>query len=569
MTPIVECVPNISEGRDQAVLDKVAAAVRAVEGVRLLDVDPGKATHRTVFTFVGAPAAVQEAAFQLVKTTQALVDMRKHSGEHPRQGATDVCPFVPVANCTLEDCAGWARETGRRIAEELGIPVYLYGEAASSPERRPLAVVRQGEYEALESKLAGKLPPDFGPTAFTESVARSGATQVGARPFLIAYNITLASRDRKKALDIAFDLRESGRSKRESYPDGPIVRNPDGSPVKVAGKLKEVAGIGWYVEEYGAAQVSFNLTNYAVTPIHVAFDEVCDEAAKRGVRVTGSELVGLVPLDAILEAGRHYLRRAGKSTGVSETELVHTAVRSLGLDDLAPFDPNERIIEYAIRDRGDSLVEKSCRGFVDELASDSPAPGGGSVAALAGALGCGLASMVGALTHGRYGQEDDWGVMERVGVDAQAAKAWFLDAVDRDTDAFNGLMAAMRIKATTDAEKAAKAEASERATRDATQVPLDTLERCRTSLGLASLAGDHGNPNAVSDAGVAAAMLLAAAEGAAMNVMINLAGIRDAAWRDATATKANETLAAVRTEARAIIDRVNDKLAADLARSGS
>lgn len=564
MNAIVECVPNISEGRDQKVLDAVRAAVEAVDGVRVLDVDPGRATHRTVFTFVGAPEPVKEAAFQLVKTTQSLVDMRQHAGEHPRHGATDVCPFVPVANCTLEDCAIWARETGQRIGDELGIPVYLYGQAASSDDRRLLANVRQGEYEALRTKIEGALPPDFGPTEWSESVARSGAVSVGARPFLIAYNVTLNTRDRKKAMDIAFDVRESGRSKRESYPDGKIFRHPDGSPVKIPGKLKAVAGVGWYIEEYGAAQVSVNLTDYTVTPIHVLFDTVCEEAEKRGLRVTGSELVGLVPLDSLLEAGRHYLRKAGKSTGVSEAEIVHTAIRSLGLSELAPFEPEERIIEYAIRDRGDSLMSMTCRDFTEELASDSPAPGGGSVAALSGALGCGLASMVGALTHGKFGLEGAWEAMEDAGVRAQEAKDWFLAAVDRDTDAFNVMMDAMRIKAATDAEKAAKAKALESATRGATMVPFEVLERCRDSLALAASTAKYGNPNAVSDAGVAASMLRSAAEGAAMNVMINLAGIEDLGWVEEMSAQTKAILAEVRDESSAIIDRVNEKLESDL-----
>ena len=561
MDPIVECVPNISEGRDSKVLEAVAAVVEAVDGVRLLDMDPGQATNRTVFTFVGPPAPVQEAAFQLVKTTRSLVDMRNHKGEHPRQGATDVCPFVPVAGCTREDCAVWAREVGRRIGEELGIPVYLYGEAASSEERKKLAFVRAGEYDGLRAKLeAGQVLPDFGPREWSESVARSGATQVGARPFLVAYNITLNTRDRKKASDIALTIRESGRSKRTSYPDGEIIRNPDGSPVKIPGMLPEVAGVGWYIEEYGAAQVSCNLTDYKVTSIHKVFDTVCDEAAKRGLRVTGSELVGLVPLDSLLDAGRHYLARAGKTTGVSEAELVHTAVRSLGLSDIGTFDPSRGIIEYAIRDRSGSLMERTCRAFTEELASDSPAPGGGSVAALSAALGCGLAAMVGSLTHGRPGQEDDWAVMEEVGIKAQALKDAFLDDVDRDTDAFNRLMDAFRMKAATDEARAAKEAAVQAATRGATEVPLEVLARIREALDLAEKAAKHGNPNARSDAGVAGAMFRAGAEGAAMNVLINLAGITDKTWARDRADRASALLDEVRKEAGAVEEAVMEKL---------
>jgi len=564
MDPIVECVPNISEGRDRKVLDAVAAAVESVDGVKLLDMDPGQATHRTVFTFVGPPDPVKEAAFRLVETTQSLVDMRTHKGEHPRQGATDVCPFVPVRDCTLEDCARWAREVGERLGNELGIPVYLYGEAASSEERKLLATVRAGEYEGLEAKLAGgSLAPDFGPTEWSESVARSGATQVGARPFLIAYNVTLNTRDRKKAMDIAFDIRESGRSKREWYPDGKIFRHPDGSPVKIPGKLKGVAGIGWYIEEYGAAQVSVNITDYRTTSIQTVFDTVCEEATKRGLRVTGSELVGLVPLDALLDAGRHYLRKTKKSTGVSEAELVHTAVLSLGLNDVSPFDPEKSIIEYAIRDRSGSLVELTCRGFADELASDSPAPGGGSVAALSGALGAGLASMVGALTHGRPGQDDDWAEMEETGVRAQAEKDWYLEAVDRDTDAFNRLMDAFRIKAKTDEAVAAKEKAVQEATRGATEIPFAVLERCRDSLALAESCLRRGNPNALSDAGVSAAMFRAGAEGAAMNVLINLAGLADKAYVREMADRARAILEEVRAQSDAVVAKVNEKLVRD------
>ncbi|MBN2490696.1 MAG: glutamate formimidoyltransferase [Planctomycetes bacterium] len=562
MDPIVECVPNISEGRDRRVIDAVADAVRSVDGVRLLDVDPGRATNRTVYTFVGPPEAVKEAAFRLVRTTQSLVDMRTHQGEHPRQGATDVCPLVPVRDCTLADCAAWARQLGRRIGDELGIPVYLYGEAASSEPRRLLANVRAGEYEGLPSKLAaGRMPPDFGPSTWNETVARAGATQVGARAFLVAYNVTLNTRDRKKANDIAFAIRESGRAKRTSYPDGEIVRHPDGTAVKIPGRLKGVAAVGWYIEEYGAAQVSVNITDHHVTPVHTVFDTVEEEAAKRGLRVTGSELVGLVPLDAMLAAGRHYLRKAGKTAGVSEAELVHTAVRSLGLADVRPFDASKSIIEYAIRDRSRSLVEKTCRGFADELASDSPAPGGGSVAALSGALGCALVAMVGALTHGRAGQEDDWSAMEELGVRAQAAKDWFLDAVDRDTDAFNRLMDALRIKARTPAETAAKDAAVAAATRGAIDVPLQVLERCRESLALVEAALGRGNPNALSDVGVAAALLQAGAEGAAMNVLINLGGVKEAAWAKETAGRVDAITGDLRRAADAVVEKVRRQLA--------
>jgi glutamate formiminotransferase/formiminotetrahydrofolate cyclodeaminase len=554
MEQIVECVPNISEGRDQAVLDAVKAAVEAVDGVRLLDVDSGRATNRTVFTFVGAPEAVQEAAFQLVRTTQALVDMREHQGEHARQGATDVCPFVPVRGCSLEECANWARETGRRIGEELGIPVYLYGAAALSEERQSLPYLRAGEYEGLRAKLeGGELEPDFGPSEWSDVVARAGATVVGARPFLIAYNVNLNTRDKKKANDIALSVRERGRVQREFYPDGPILRVTDGTARRVPGILGAVAGVGWYIEEYGAAQVSMNLTDYATTGLHTAFDTVREEARKRGLRVTGSELVGMVPLEALLEAGAHFLQQAGRTRGVSEEEVVHTAIRSLGLSELAPFVPEERIVEYAIRDREGSLVEMTCREFADELSGDSPAPGGGSVAALSGALGSALTSMVAALTHGRREYEASWLQIEAVGMRAQALKEFFLEAVDRDTHAFNAVMDAFRIRARSDQEKASKAEAVQLAMRGAIEVPLAVLERCVEAIDLAATAVEHGNPSARSDAGVAAAMFRAGAQGAAMNVLINLAEITDTDFVAGTTATTRQLLNEVEKSADRIV----------------
>ncbi|MEE2876198.1 MAG: glutamate formimidoyltransferase [Candidatus Neomarinimicrobiota bacterium] len=522
MSKIVECVPNFSEGQNQGVIDAIGAAIASVEGVALLDVDPGQATNRTVVTFVGSPKAVAEAAFQGIAKATELIDMRNHSGEHARMGATDVCPFVPVRGATLKDCVKIAKSVGERVAEELSIPVFLYESAASTPDRTNLATVRSGEYEGLSEKLKDpQWKPDFGMGEFNP---KSGAIAIGARQFLIAYNVNLNTRDRKLATDIALDIREAGRAKRDS--DGKIIRDEGGSAVKVPGLLKACKAVGWEIEEYGKAQVSINLTDYTVTPIHAAFEAVREGARKRGLRVTGSELVGLLPLEAMLITGGYYLSSQGKTTGVAESELVYAAVESLGLNDVSPFNPEERIVEYRLANRG-VLVSKTVTEFSNDLSSDSPAPGGGSVSALMGVLGAALVSMVAALTHSKKGIEDLRREMEALGGRAQNLRDRLTSLVDEDTDAFNGVMAAFRIKKRTDDEKQARHEAIQAATMGATQVPMEVCRLCLETIKLSQLAVDKGNPNSVSDAAVAAEAALAGLRGARLNVLINLDGIDD------------------------------------------
>ncbi len=524
MKQLVECVPNISEGKDRAVIDAVTAVLGEVEGVRLLDVDPGADTNRTVITFIGPPAGVEEAAFRLVARAAQLIDMSRHHGAHPRHGATDVLPFVPVRGVTMDDCVAIARRVGGRIGEQLGIPVYLYEEAALREERRNLAHCRQGEYEALPEKLGKpEWKPDYGPDAFTPAVARTGATNVGARQFLVAYNVNLNSRSKPLAHDIAMDIREAGRARRDA--EGRVVKDAGGQTVMVPGALKAVKAVGWFIPAYDRAQISINLVNLGVTLPHEAFDEVCRQAERRGIRVTGSELVGLIPEAALLAAGRHYLRRGGQSAGVPRRQLVETAIQSLGLRDLAPFDPAQKIVEAAAGAGDGPLVRLSLREFTDELSTDSPAPGGGSVAALCGAQAAALAAMVGNLTVGRKGYEP---VQERVmaiAEECQEIKDAFLAAIDEDTDAFNGVMAAMRLPKGTDEQKRERELAVAAATRDATRVPLGVLERVPGLLALVAEIARIGNANSLSDAGVAALCARAAAEGAYYNVLINLGAL--------------------------------------------
>ena len=514
---LIECVPNFSEGRDRAVIDAIAAAISAVPGALLLDVDPGAATNRTVVTFVGGPEAVEEAAFRAIKTAAGLIDMTRHRGEHPRMGATDVCPFIPIQGATMEDCVAIATRLGRRVGAELGIPVYLYEAAATRPDRKSLADIRKGEYEGLADKLKdASFAPDFGPARFH---ARSGATVIGAREFLIAYNVNLNTRDKKLANAIAQAIREAGKNK----------RNPDGTTTTVPGRFRECRAVGWYIEEFGRAQVSINLTNHRVTAPHDVFDAVCEEAAKLGLRVTGSELVGLIPRDALLTAGDHYLGKQGKTSGVPEKERIHSAMLSLGLSDLAPFDPQLKVIEYRYAGAPKGLVAMSLRDFADELSSNSPAPGGGSVAALCGALSASLSAMVAALTWSKSGMESTRPAMQAAGSDAQSLKDWFLDAVERDTAAFNAVLAAARMPKRSPDEIAARGAALELANQGAAKVPLDVLEATIRALELALRVAKDGNPSSVSDAGVAGACGLAAAEGAALNVRINAPSLTDRA----------------------------------------
>ncbi|MBN1631467.1 MAG: glutamate formimidoyltransferase [Thermoleophilia bacterium] len=556
MRKLVECVPNISEGRDRAVIDAVTGEVETVEGVTLLDVDPGADTNRTVITFVGDPDGVVEAAFRLIRKASELIDMTVHSGEHPRQGATDVCPFVPVSGVTMDDCVELANRLGKRVGEELGIPVFLYEHAAKKPDRRSLADIRVGEYEAWPNKLGKpEWQPDYGPNEF---IPRTGAVVIGAREFLIAYNVNVNSRDKKLAHQIALDIREKGRLQRDE--EGNLVRDDDGNKIRADGLLQACRAVGWIIEEYGQAQVSINLTDYHVTSVHQAFDTCCEVGAKYGLRVTGSEIVGLVPLEAMLMAGRYYLEKQGRWSGVSEKELVHIAIKSLGLNDVAPFNPREKIIEYAVGGRKNALVDLTCVGFADELASESPAPGGGSVASLCGSLAAALAAMVATLTEGKKGYEEAQADLAEVAAKGHRLKDEFLADVDRDTDAFNDLMAAMRMKKKTDEEKAARDEAMRVATEGATRIPLGVLERSIPVLELAAIAAEKGNQNSLSDAGVAALAARTCAVGAYYNVLINLKGLEASDFTRETRTRAEEALKKACQLSDAVTGGVEEKL---------
>ena len=525
MDRIVECVPNFSEGRDRPKIDAIVDAMRAVAGVTVLDVDPGADTNRTVVTLVGTPDDVVEAAFRGIAEAAKRIDMAAHRGAHPRMGATDVCPFIPVRGVTMEDCAGLARRLGRRVGEELGLPVYLYGRAAATPARASLADVRAGEYEGLPAREGRpEWKPDFGPFKFPRA---TGAIAVGAREFLIAYNVNLNTRSRALAHDLALSIREAGRRQRDA--SGKAVRDANGDFVMVPGRFKECRAVGWTLPEHGLAQVSINLTDYRVTSLHDVFDALSEAAARGGLRATGSEIVGLVPMEAVRRAGAHYLRKQGVTAGVPERDLVHAAVRSLGLSDLFPFDPDEKILELKLRRTG-LLVDRGVAAFVDELSSDSPAPGGGSAASLMGALSSALSSMVAALTVGRKGSEAAWERMKALGEEAQALKEAFTADVDRDNDSFRDLQAASRLPKSTPAEESARTHAVREATRHATAVPLGVLERSVRAAELAAEVAANGNPNSRSDAGVAALAARACAEGAYYNVLINLAGFDDAEW---------------------------------------
>ncbi len=534
MKKLVECVPNFSEGRDQQKIDKIVNQMAAVSGITVLDVDPGADTNRTVVTIVGEPEAVGEAAFQGIKCASEILDMSQQTGTHPRMGATDVCPFIPVSGVTDEECIELSKQVGQRVGDELGIPVYLYEKSAQSDDRIKLPDIRKGEYEGLAEKLKDpKWKPDFGPATLH---VKAGATVMGCREFLIAYNINLNTKDHRLATDIAFELREAGRSKRIPNPnsknllDGEIVRHEDGKPVKVPGLFKDIKGIGWYVDAFNRAQISINFNNYKVSTIHDVFDAACKLAEERGIRVTGSELVGLIPLEAMIMAGKHYLKKQNRSIGVPIADIVECAVQSLGLNDVAHFDPKEKIIDYAVREENRPLMSMTGTGFVEELSTNSPAPGGGSVSALAGALGAGLSSMVAALTHEKKEMLDSKPEMDEIGVEAQTLKDRLSFLVDEDTNAFNKVMDANRLPGTTDEEQKAKAEALDAANKYAIEVPIETAGLCYRVIELADVLVEKGNPNSVSDAGVAAEVALAGVSGACMNVLINLPGVDDEAY---------------------------------------
>lgn len=562
---IVECVPNFSEGRDKKIIKQITDEIEAVDGVRLLDVDPGEATNRTVVTFVGSPDAVAEAAFKAVAKAGELIDMRLHHGAHPRIGATDVLPIVPVSGITLEECAEIARRLARRIAEELAIPCYCYEAAAFKPERRNLAVCRKGEYEAIAERITDPAEsPDFGARPMDERVARTGCTVVGARDFLIAVNFNLNTTSTRRANAVAFDVREKGRPEREGNPiTGKIKLDADGKKIMRPGTLKATKAIGWYIEEYGIAQVSMNITNIGITPLHKAFDEVCRCAALRGLRVTGTEIVGLVPERSLLDAGRHYLRMQHRSTGVPKADIMKIAVKSLGLDDLRPFNPQEKVIEYLLDADAETekqLTSMSVKGFADETARESPAPGGGSVSAYMGALGASLATMVANLSAHKAGWDDRWEEFSRWADKGIELQAELLHLVDADTEAFNGIMAALSMPKGNDEEKRLRAEAIEQATENAAQVPLETMKCACKVFEVCRAMAIEGNPNSVTDAGVGALAARSAVLGAGLNVKINAAGLADKARAAELIAEAEKIAAEAIEKENEILKLVNDKI---------
>ncbi|HNX65563.1 MAG TPA: glutamate formimidoyltransferase [Bacteroidales bacterium] len=546
---IIECVPNFSEGRDMNIIKQITDAIESVDGVRLLDVDPGKDTNRTVVTFVGSPEKVCEAAFLAVKKASEVIDMSKHSGAHPRMGATDVCPLVPVSGITMEETVAYARGLAERIGRELSIPVYCYEEAAFSEKRKNLATVRSGEYEGLEKKLSdAEWKPDFGPALFN---ARTGAVIVGARDFLVAYNVNLNTTSTRRANAIAFDIRERGRE----------VKDKDGKVTVIPGSLKAVKAIGWYIPEYGIAQISINLTNIGITPMHIAFDEVCKKANERGLRATGSELVGLVPLKAILDAGRYFLHKQQRSAGVSDEELIKIAVKSMGLDELRPFKPEEKIIEYLLRDTSEKrLVDMTLTDFVWETSSESPAPGGGSVSATMGALGSALGTMVANLSSHKRGWDDRWKEFSDIAEEGVIIQHRLLSLIDEDTNAFNLIMKAFELPRRTDEEKGRRTAAIEQATLVATKVPLDVMKESFKSYELLKKMVETGNPNSITDAGVGVLATTACIRGAGLNVRINAAGLKDKNAAGLLIDEANQIEnKALKTE-KEIIDIVNSKI---------
>lgn len=563
MKQLIECVPNFSEGRNLDIIKQITDEIETVEGISLLDVDPGASTNRTVVTFVGEPADVMEAAFRGIRKAQELIDMRGHHGDHPRFGATDVCPFVPVANISMEETAEFARQLAKRVGTELGIPVFCYENSAFKEERRNLANCRQGEYEALKERICTKeWKPDFGPNKFTESVAKSGASAIGARDFLIAVNYNLNTTSTRRANAIAFDVREKGRKKREGNPiTGKIVKDENGNPVMIPGTLKGTKAIGWYIKEYGVAQVSMNITNTRLTPLHVAFEEVCKKAAARGIRVTGTEIVGLVPKAALIDAADYFLAKQQRSLGIDEPEKMKIAIKSLGLDDLKPFNPEEKVIEYMIADKsGNRLVDMTCEGFANETASESPAPGGGSISAYMGALGAALGTMVANLSAHKPGWDGKWNYFSEVAVKGQRIKEELIGLVDEDTNAFNKIMNAFGLPKGTDEEKAARKQAIQEATKYATEVPFRTVKRSFDVFEICELMIKKGNPNSVTDAAVGVLCAEAAVTGAYMNVKINASSLEDKEFSNQIVAEAREYLMKARRNKQRLINLVDKRL---------
>ena len=563
---IIECVPNFSEGRNAETIKQITDVIDAAKGVKLLDVDPGEATNRTVVTFVGEPEAVCDAAVAAIKRATELIDMRQHKGAHPRMGACDVCPLIPVSGITLEECAELARALAKRIAEELNVPTYCYEAAAFKPERRNLAVCRAGEYEALPEKMMSEeRKPDFGARPYDEGVARTGATAVGARDFLVAVNYNLNTTSTRRANAIAFDVREKGRPMREGNPIvGKIMKDENGNTIMKPGTLKACKAIGWFIEEYGIAQVSMNMTNLSVTPLHAAFDEVCRAAEARGVRVTGAEMVGLVPKSALVDAGRHFLRKQNRSTGLPERELVRIAIESMGLSNLKEFKPEEKVVEYILEadeQKGiKRLVDLTCTGFAEETASESPAPGGGSISAYMGALAAALGTMVANLSSHKAGWDDRWEFFSNWADNGMGVMNELLYLVDEDTAAFNKIMDVFGMPKGTDEEKAARAAAMEEATLYATQVPLRTMKVAYKAFDVVRAMAEEGNPNSVTDAGVGALAARSAVMGACLNVKINAAGLKDRAMADALVKEAEEIQAAAQRAEAEILAVVESKI---------
>lgn len=555
---LIECVPNFSEGRNPEIIRLITAEIEQVDGVNLLDVDPGKATNRTVVTFVGEPDQIVEAAFRAIKKSAELIDMSKHTGEHPRMGATDVCPFIPIANATMEDCIYCAKKLGERVGNELNIPVYLYENAASADYRKNLATIRAGEYEGIQEKI--QLPewkPDFGPSVFN---SKSGNIAIGARDFLVAFNVNLNTTSVRRANSVAFDVREQGRID----PSG--KKDPTGEPIRIEGKCKAVKGIGWYIEEYGIAQVSMNLTNTQITPVHIAFDACVESAHNRGMRVTGSELVGLIPLQSMLDAGKYFLAKQQRSIGVSENELIKIAIKSMGLDELVPFNPVEKIIEYnlAAKNKDKHLVDLALTAFADETASESPAPGGGSVSAYIGALGAALGTMVANLSSHKKGWDHRWEEFSNWAQTGQTIKDKLLFLVDEDTKSFNAIMLAFAMPKSNDAEKKLRSDAIQNATKYATEIPFQVMEACYNSMNLIQKMVEEGNPNSVTDAGVGALCARTGVMGAFLNVRINASGLKDKIFAAEIISKATGIAEAAVQKEKEIIAIVESKIYSNL-----
>ena len=557
---IIECVPNFSEGRDMNVIKQITDVIESVEGVKLLDVDPGAATNRTVVTFVGAPEPVVQAAFLAIKKASEVIDMSKHKGEHPRMGATDVCPLIPISNISMEEVAEWAHRLGEKAGKELDIPFYMYESAATKPAWKNLATVRSGEYEALPKKMSDPAwKPDYGPAVFN---AKAGATAIGARDFLVAYNVNLNTTSVRRANSVAFDVREKGRVLTEDDSvTGKVLRDENGEPLRVPGACKAVKGIGWFIEEYGVAQISMNLTNINVTPLHIAFEECCKSAERRGMRVTGSELVGLVPLKVLLDAGKYFLKKQERSTGVSEAELIKIAVKTLGLDELGPFDPQQKIVEYQLREKGSApLVAMDLRGFADETASESMAPGGGSIAAYVGALGASLGTMVANLSSHKRGWDDRWEEFSKWAEKGQEIKDALLHMVDEDTASFNGIINAMRMPKSNEQEQSARQEAIQAATKYAIEVPFKVMELAFGSFELIKAMASIGNPNSVTDAAVGGLCARAAIRGAYLNVRINSGDLKDQVFVKGMLEKGQKIIASAEMAEKELMEMVEQKM---------